>query len=239
MITGIIQKRKPLVAVMCNGSVVHGRVSQIATEQFLHPIIMVGGSIILVPAISGAVDAQAISKICDALLLTGSWTNVSPSRYGMKHDDPEANPGRDEIALSLAYSIISQGKPVLGICLGMQELNVLYGGTLQCLGKSGLHMMEGDWRDAPIFEHVHNIEICSSRMQELAQGRKNVEIVSAHRQGVKTLGSGLNVEARAPDGLVEAFAADNEGRVCGVQWHPERLHNHLDRALFENLIKLA
>lgn len=224
---------------MCHGSVVHGRISQIATEQFLHPVSMAGGSVILIPAISGAVDIQAISKFCDALLLTGSWTNVSPARYGMKHVEPDANPGRDEIALSLAYSIISQGKPVLGICLGMQELNVLYGGTLQCVGKSGLHMMEGDWREAPIFEHVHKVEICSDRMQGLAGGRKDVEIVSAHRQGVKTLGSNLVVEARAPDGLVEAFAADDEGRVCGVQWHPERLHNDLDRALFENLIKLA
>lgn len=224
---------------MCHGSVVHGRISQIATEQFLHPIIMAGGSVILVPAISGAVDFQAIGKLCDALLLTGSWTNVSPSRYGMNHDEPDANPGRDEIALSLAYSTISQGKPVLGICLGMQELNVLYGGTLQCVGKSGLHMMDGDWRKAPIFEHVHRIEIHSDRMQSLAGGLKDIEVVSAHRQGVKTLGSGLVPEARAPDGLIEAFTADDEGRVCGVQWHPERLHNDLDRALFENLIKLA
>lgn len=229
---------KPLVAVLCHGSVMHGRPSQYATEQFLRPVASAGGSTFLVPALADVVDTRSIAERCDALLLTGSFTNVSPKRYGADHEEPDANPDRDQVAMELAGHMIGLRKPVLGICLGMQELAVLYGGTLRSLGNHGLHMADMDWRDPDVFLHHHRVTLLTERMERMA-GATTVEVTSVHRQGVDRLGSGLTVEAISEDGLVEAFRGDDEGRVTGVQWHPERARSPLDDSLFRNLVELS
>ena len=233
------QDRRPLIAVLCHGQVLNGRPSQFTTEAFLAPVAAAGGSTILIPAIPDVVDIGAITRACDALLMTGSLTNVCPSRYGCSREEPDSNPDRDEVALRLSDSMIRAGRPVLGICLGMQELAVLHGSTLRVLDDDDdLHMSRRDWTDVSIFEHRHTVDIVSDRMAVMA-GSNAVSVVSAHRQAIDRISSDLVIEATASDGTIEAFRADDEGRVCGVQWHPERLANTLDHALFRNLIDLA
>lgn len=207
-------------------------------EAFLEPIAEAGGSILLVPALPEVVDVMAISRTCDALLLTGSRTNMAPTTYGGPACAHGTNPDRDSVSLPLAERMISNGRPVLGICLGMQELAVLHGSTLRCLGRSPTHMAPCGPSGAEVFEHRHEVDLLTSRMVTMA-GSPRVPVVSAHYQAIDHIADSLTIEAEADDGTIEAIRGDDEGRVCGVQWHPERLTSPLDHALFRNLIDLA
>jgi putative glutamine amidotransferase len=160
--------------------------------------------------------------VLDGLMLTGSRSDVAPGRYGA--DETGADPrdaDRDEVALRLAAAMIEAGKPVFGICRGLQELNVLFGGTLTASAEAGHHHPAGE--AAPfeaLFGHRHGVDLMPGGL--LGAAGPVASVNSVHRQGVDRLGAGLHVEARAPDGLVEAFSS----RPCGadllaVQWHPE------------------
>ena len=106
------------------------------------PVVRLGGAGVLrVPAVREAVDPAVMADMLDGLLLTGGRSHVEPAQY--EASDRLArhlcDPERDDVALSLAGRMIERGKPVYGICRGMQEINVLFGGTLTCLGGLPLH----------------------------------------------------------------------------------------------------
>lgn len=228
----------PVIAVICCGGTLIGRDMQFLANRFLHPLAQVGATALLVPALASVVDAAAIASRCDGLLLTGSNTNVSPSRYLSANDEIDADFDRDEVALTVAEAMISARRPVLGICRGMQELNVLHGGSLAVLDDAaGMHMLPADWGDPHILDHGHDVDLVGEHLRSLA-GASCVPVASIHRQGIARLGCGLTVEATAPDGIVEAISADG-GRTVGVQWHPELLRSRLDTALFQGLALAA
>ena len=226
--------RRPLVAVLCCGGDERRRGIQFVSDRYLRAVSAAGASALLVPAVSDVVDAKAITERCDALLMTGSVSNVSPARYGVEAPGVDPDHDRDEVAMSVADAMISAGRPVLGICRGMQELNVLYGGTLEALDDHGGMHMAGDWECPRAFDHSHDVSVEGPVLSSLARCG-TMAVSSVHRQGVVRLGSGLQVEARAPDGLVEAFSA---GSVVGVQWHPEVMRSPVDLSLFRRLSRI-
>lgn len=207
-------------------------------DRFLAPVARAMGSVMIIPAMPDAVDAAQVALRCDALLMTGSCSNVSPARYGGSPGVHDRDDGRDEVAMRVADAMIEAGRPVLGVCRGMQELNVLFGGTLADLS-DGVHMDGTDWRDPRVFAHRHDVVLEGAGRLRGRSSSDVVSIFSAHRQGVRRLGAGLVVEARAGDGLVEAFSASPRGTVVGVQWHPELGRDPFDRSLFEDLVKAA
>lgn len=228
----------PVIAVICCGGTMIGRDMQFLANRFLAPLARVGASALLVPTLASVVDARAIASRCDGLLLTGSNTNVSPLRYESDADEIDADHGRDEVALAVGEAMIAAGRPVLGICRGMQELNVLHGGSLTVLDdEAGVHMRKADWADPQVFEHAHDIDLVGDHLAGLA-GERRISVASIHRQGIARLANGLTLEATAPDGIVEAFSG-HAGSVVGVQWHPEFMRSRLDVALFENLARAA
>ena len=130
---------------------------------------------------------------------------------------------RDTVAFDLAARMIEAGRPVFGICRGLQELNVLFGGTLTDT-EAGHHRETGDATAyETLFDHVHDVALQTGGLLETAMARSSVTVTSVHRQGVDRLGGGLSVEAVATDdGLIEAFSAGPcGGDVVAVQWHPE------------------
>lgn len=216
---------RSLVGVLCCNEVA-GRPVQAVATRFVAPLAQVAGaSAVLIPAVPEAVDIRKMASVLDGLLLTGSRTHVAPDRYGASAGacrQPE-DPARDAVALALAERMIEQGKPVYGICRGMQEINVLFGGTLSYEACSGRHQ-RGAW-DAysDLFDHRHDVSLATDGRLRPAAGAARITVNSVHEQGIDRLGVGLAVEAVAiDDGLIEAITARPCGAdVLAVQWHPE------------------
>jgi putative glutamine amidotransferase len=176
------------------------------------------------------------------LLFTGSPSNVEPHRY---RGDPSAagtlhDPHRDETTLPLIPRAVEAGVPVLGICRGFQEMNVAYGGTLwQQLQNVPGYSDHREDKDEPLEQQygpAHDITLAPGGvLQRLADGAERLQVNSLHSQGVRELGTGLTVEARATDGVIEAFRVTAaRSFALAVQWHPEWqvLKNKFSTALF-------
>jgi putative glutamine amidotransferase len=161
----------------------------------------------------------------DGLLVPGSPSNVHPSHYdGGESETPDSHDlDRDRTTLPLIRAAIARGLPVLAICRGIQELNVALGGTLH----QRVHTLEArmDHRGGPgphetRYGAKHPVAVSGSLARIVGAG--SIEVNSLHGQAIDRLGEGLVVEARAPDGTIEAVALPAAaGWVLGVQWHPE------------------
>ena len=221
---GYAERTRPVVGVMCCNQFIDERDAQIVSSRFVTPLAQVAGlSVLLVPAIADAVTGL-VDRL-DGLMLTGSGSNVCSSRYGGASlpEDQKTDGWRDEVALGLAGRMIERGRPVFGICRGVQELNVLFGGTLATdVGACGHFPADDSLALELLFSHRHAVELTPEGLLDTVMPARRLDVISVHRQGIARLGGGLSVEARAPDGLVEAVSAHPcGGPVLGVQWHPE------------------
>lgn len=211
---------RPLIGIMCCNEFSDRPVQAVAT-RFIEPVSRYADAMpLLVPALPDAFDAAMLADRLDGLLLTGSRSNVAPGRYGGDcPGDRLLDERRDEAALRLAGRMIERGRPVFGICRGMQELNVLFGGSLTC-GLSAEHH-GGDQSYEHQFSNRHLIELRANGHLAGDDAERRIGVTSVHQEGVARLGSDLEVEAHAvEDGLIEAFAA-RTAPVLAVQWHPE------------------
>ncbi|MEH3036908.1 MAG: gamma-glutamyl-gamma-aminobutyrate hydrolase family protein [Sphingomonas adhaesiva] len=215
--------RRPVIGVLCCNEVAQRPIQSVAT-RFVAPLARwSGATVLLVPAVIETSDAAALTAVLDGVLLTGSRSNVAPARYGSDAAEAALDPARDEVALALAGAMIEAGKPVFGICRGLQEINVLFGGTLSrcCPGH-----LNGGWQHQEyeaLFDHRHEVRLSDGGVLARATGARRLTVNSVHEQAVDRLGAGLSIEARAADdGVIEAVSARPCGAdVLGVQWHPE------------------
>lgn len=216
---------RPLLGVSCcirPGGVepVHGVIDRYLRAPARHGDC----DVVLVPALPGLTDWGAMAARLDGLLLTGSPSNVEPWRYGAATGDGPFDPARDTTTLALADAMMRAGKPVFGICRGFQELNVAFGGTLCTLDRDGPvahHAPDGVSLEA-MFAAEHEVALTPGGIMADALDAATITVNTVHYQGIAELGQGLRVEALAPDGLVEAFAAQvGQSEVLAVQWHPE------------------
>jgi len=214
------QASRPVIGVLCCNEMADRPIQAVAS-RFIEPLSRLSGaSVLLVPALIDTLDAQALGARLDGLLLTGARSNVAPGRYGGVGEGEALDEERDEVALALAGHMIEIGRPVFGICRGLQELNVLFGGTLRDTGDH--HRGESGLPFETLFHHRHDLDLAEYGRLAGAAGTRHISVNSVHRQGIDRLGGGLAVEAIAHDGLIEGFS----GRPCGadvlaVQWHPE------------------
>ncbi|WP_448665098.1 gamma-glutamyl-gamma-aminobutyrate hydrolase family protein [Sphingomonas sp. CJ20] len=213
---------KPVIGVLCCNEVAERPIQAVAS-RFIEPLSRISGAtVLLVPALIDALDAVALGDRLDGLLLTGSRSNVAAARYGgTASDQDRVDEQRDFVALALAEEMIERGRPVFGICRGLQELNVLFGGSLT--GDLAHHHRDEPAPFDALFEHRHDVVLSDGGLLATATGERRLEVNSVHHQGIDRLGAGLRVEAIAPaDGLIEGFSAHPcGGAVLAVQWHPE------------------
>ncbi len=176
---------------------------------------------LLVPALPDLMTAHEVIDRLDGVLLTGSPSNVQPALYGEDSaGEPPFDPGRDAMMAALVKAVLARGKPLFGICRGLQEINVALGGSL---GRDvpGHHASD----DVPfmaMFDHRHDVALIPGGVLARAHQSLALNVNSVHYQGIDRLAAGLGVEAMASDGMVEAVSARiGASPVLAVQWHPE------------------
>lgn len=182
---------------------------------------------LIIPSLPDLMCANEVVGRLDGVLLTGTPSNVEPARYG--DADPGEGPfdlDRDRMMLDLVEAVIAAQRPLFGICRGFQEINVALGGTLRrdtSVSNTSLahHAPDGGAFNA-MFDHHHPVDLVEGGLLRTAYARLTLEVNSVHFQGVRELAETLTVEARAPDGLVEAYSGRPNGApLLAVQWHPE------------------
>jgi putative glutamine amidotransferase len=223
-------KTRPVLGIIaCNRPVASGEAAQVVMMRYLlSSLVYADAAGLIVPSLPQLMRAEEVAPRLDGLLLTGTPSNLDPARYGPAIDDAPGpfDPERDEMTARLIDAMLELGKPVFGICRGFQELNVAFGGTLRrdMADSPDLipHHSENDSDLAAMFEHVHPVKLEKDGVLARAYGAESLDVVSVHYQGADELGRDLKVEARAPDGVIEAFSAEVNGApVLAVQWHPE------------------
>ena len=184
---------------------------------------------LIIPALGAATDIEALLAVADGVMLTGSPSNVHAGLYGEALLDASLplDPARDATTLPLIRAVIQRGIPLLAICRGFQEVNVALGGTLH----QAVHDVTGmnDHREQKShtleqqYAPSHRVLLePDGRMARILGGVSGIMVNSLHGQGINKLAPSLAVEARADDGLVEAYrVADAIGFTLAVQWHPE------------------
>ena len=239
---------KPVVGIIACNRTIGVENAYAVMERYVHAATTYGDChALLIPPMGDAATAKALAARLDGLMLTGSPSNVQPRLYGGEETgEGPFDPGRDLIALALIETLIPAGKPVFGICRGLQEINVALGGTLRRdLGRAGprniAHHAPPDTPFEAQFEHYHDVALTPGGVLSAAHDDDRLTVNSVHYQGVDKLGEGLSVEAVAPDGLIEAFSANIGGaQLLAVQWHPEwRPERHPASQVFFRLLGKA
>ncbi len=212
-------------------------------SAYLHAIQQAGGVPVPLPPQLSAASLERIVGELSGLLLTGGG-DVDPARFGEAPHSTlsEVTPTRDTLETSAVQIALERRLPILGVCRGIQVLNVALGGSLfQDVGTdpgTQLQHSQTEPRDQP----THKVKVePRSRLAQIL-GTDEIEVNSMHHQAVKSLGRGLIAVAWAPDQIIEGVEDTDPSRfVLGVEWHPEELVGHSEpaRRLFAALVAAA
>jgi putative glutamine amidotransferase len=207
-----------------------GKTLQYLEQSMAHCVMRAGGLVVMIPTVERA-DALAQSQVAtrdyvallDGLILQGG-ADIDPSVYGETPTDVlgPIDAIRDRFELELLREFAAVGKPVLGVCRGMQLINVAYGGSLhQDLEVAGA--TQHTHRKLDLYdEFTHGVELVQNGwLRSIYENSDSALVNSIHHQGVKRLGDGLVVEAVSNDGIIEAVRHPDLDFMVGVQWHPE------------------
>jgi len=187
----------------------------------------VGAMPLIIPSTDRPLDTAAILSMVDGLLFTGAPSNVAPSQYGAgARPGTELDEVRDATTLPLLRAATQAGMPLLAICRGFQELNVALGGSLhqhlhELPGRLDHREPQNASRDAE-YAQAHPVTFAQDGVLARLSGLRQAMVNSLHHQGVDRLAPGLQAEALAPDGQIEAVSHSGaKAFLLGVQWHPE------------------
>jgi putative glutamine amidotransferase len=195
----------------------------ISPASYVQAVQRAGGRpILLLPDPEDAEDPNGMLDLVDALILTGGAGDVNPALYGeeLHHETGPIQNERDAYELALARAAVERGIPTLGICRGMEVLNVVYGGSIEqhlpdVLGHEEHRHTPGTYAD-------HEVRLAHGSLAARAAGSESTPVKSHHHQGIKQVGSGLEVTGWATeDDAVEALEDPSCQFVLGVLWHPE------------------
>ena len=243
-------KRRPLVGVIANAHKVENRhVIQGVGERNLRAVADVAGALpLIIAGLPDVTDIAALLDVVDGILLTGGRANVHPSRFGLEAH-PKHEPyddARDAVALSLAEACVARGVPLFGICRGLQEMNVAFGGSLhpeirELPGRMNHRMPRLESGEIHpdinvVFADRHEVSLTPGGTFARLLGCETIRVNSLHGQGIDEPGPRVVIEGVAEDGTIEAIRiADAPGFALGVQWHAEfdPQTNPVNRKLFE------
>jgi putative glutamine amidotransferase len=220
--------------------------------QYMRAVEAAGGVPVPIPLKeSGAVQARLLAT-CSAILLPGSPADVDPARYGqtVAKECAARDAAREAVDDLLFQDAFSTGKPILGICYGLQSLNVWRHGSLiqdlphveEANGSRVNHQPGREVQEAHAVLLKGNSRLWQA-LDQVQQGESDLQVNSSHHQAIDRPGQGLAVVATSPvDGVIEAVEGTHSGQfVIAVQWHPERSYESsiASRALFAAFLEAA
>ncbi|HSA55570.1 MAG TPA: gamma-glutamyl-gamma-aminobutyrate hydrolase family protein [Gemmatimonadaceae bacterium] len=201
--------------------------SVVMNERYYTAVAQAGGTPVLIPLLDDQSEAlRAAYEVCDGILLPGG-VDLDPASFG-ESPHPRlgrVDPARDRVELTLTKWAVEEHKPILGLCRGLQVINVALGGTLwqdiasQCAGaiRHDYFPTHGFARD----HLAHDVTLAGGTRMRHLMDHDRIAVNSMHHQAIQELAPSLVASAVAPDGLIEAAELPDDGFVVGVQWHPE------------------
>ena len=242
--------RRPVVGVIGNAHRFENKfATQMVGERNLRAVADVAGALPLMFAGTPEItDVGSLLDVVDGIVLTGARANVHPTRFrtepDAKHEPYDLH--RDDVALALSEACVARGVPLFGICRGLQEMNVAFGGSLhpeirELPGRMNHRMPRlenGEIHPDPkvIFADRHEVSLTPGGAFAKILGCETIRVNSLHGQGILEPGKRVVVEGVAEDGTIEAIRiADARSFALGVQWHAEYdpQRNPINRALFQ------
>ncbi|MBI5547558.1 MAG: gamma-glutamyl-gamma-aminobutyrate hydrolase family protein [Deltaproteobacteria bacterium] len=216
----------PTIGVTPDWSRSEGKPSRYELNRAYCDAVLVGGGLPLVLAYSD--DPKVLAaylETIDGLLLTGGAFDIDPETYGERRRPScgPAKPERTAFERALLAETLKRDLPVLGVCGGMQLINVTLGGSLfqdlpTEMPSAGAHEQKSDKR-----QPSHPVNVRRGTRLARAVGEGQLMVNSTHHQGVRHLGEGVSATALSPDDLTEGIEVSGYRWVVGVQWHPELL----------------
>jgi putative glutamine amidotransferase len=213
----------------------------VSQRQYADAILEAGGLPVIPPAMTDEAALDQLVELADALVLPGGAFDIDPALYGEERHEKcgELKPERTNLERALLVRAEKKGIPILGVCGGMQLMNVSRGGTLWQDLDAQLGTPVGHQQKGPKHEAAHAVIVKhGSRLSTWVQG-SDLPVNSTHHQAVKKLGERLVPTAKSSDGIVEAFEDPEEPFYVGVQWHPESMREAPHRAIYRGLVDAA
>jgi len=220
---------RPVIGIVADRRVIEPHAVHLAGEKYITAIHDGAEALpLILPSLGGSIDLDDAIRHLDGFFFTGSPSNVEPHHYGGEPSEPDTwhDPQRDETTLPLIAKVLQSGIPLLAVCRGFQELNVVLGGSLHQLVHEvpGYHSHKEN-PDDPLEQQYgpsHEVTLVEGGMLRKLAGQAVVMVNSLHSQAVARLADGVTVEAVADDGLIEGFRVDHAKTFAlAVQWHPE------------------
>lgn len=221
--------------------------SDVMNQRYYIAIALAGGAPILVPLLDDEPEAlRGAYEACDGILIPGG-VDVDPKVFGEEPHEKlgRIDPARDRVEMQITRWAREDKKPWLGLCRGLQVMNVTFGGTLfQDVEAQIPDALKHDYFPTYGFERdhlAHHVDVTKgSRLRSLME-QDRIPVNSMHHQAVRDVAPALAVSAVAPDGLIEALEYSGDQFMIGVQWHPEvfELTDPHTRHLFREFINAS
>ena len=192
--------------------------------NYMESVLRAGGLPVILPFVTASEEIAPYLELCDGFLLSGG-VDIDPALYGEEKLEAcgTVSKRRDAFEMAFIPAALSCGKPILGICRGVQSLNVVLGGSLYQDINTQFPITAEHRMQEPVNVVGHAVKIVAGTPLEAIGGKDQYMVNSYHHQAVKKLGKGLEIMAYSEDGLIEGVYMPARKFVLGVQWHPERI----------------